>query len=148
MTHLEKLVRHCIWANQTWTTAIENDVPDDPYLMRLMSHVLLAEQIWFQRIRSEATDPNVWNVLPLVDIQTIQARHVALYAAIVDGDLERIVAYQRFTGERYRSSVADILLHLCTHGAHHRGQMASYTSGLGRTPPNADFIHFCMAHQL
>jgi uncharacterized damage-inducible protein DinB len=148
VTHLSKLIRHCTWANQVWIETIEKDTPDDSYLIRTMSHILLAEQVWLQRITHDELNRDVWKTLPLVDIQTLQARHTDRYASLLDGDLDQVVSYQRFTGERYRSSVADILMHLVTHGAHHRGQMATYTSGLGLTPPNADFIHFCIARNL
>lgn len=145
MKYLSKLIHHCIWANQIWIDALEKTIPDDSYLTRTMSHILLAEQVWFNRIVGESPDVDIWKTLQLVNIQTLQARHAEFYAVQLDEDVDRVVSYRRFTGEQYRSSVADILMHLITHGAHHRGQMATYTSGIGQTPPNADFIHFCIA---
>jgi hypothetical protein len=62
------------------------------------------------------------------------------------GNLERVIAYKRFTGEEYQSPVADILLHLALHGAHHRGQMATYVSSKGAKPFNTDFVQFCLLH--
>jgi uncharacterized damage-inducible protein DinB len=54
----------------------------------------------------------------------------------------------RFTGEKYRSPISDILVHLSHHGAHHRGQMAMHISAEGVTPINTDFIQFCLVNRL
>lgn len=147
MTHIERLVRHGSWANQRWIDQLESLADGDEYLVRLVSHLLLAERVWFQRIRGEAPDGNIWNLLPITDIQTLQARHTNDYAEILLGDIERVVAYRRFSGEQHQSPVSDIVLHLCTHGAHHRGQMATYASGRGLEFPKTDFINFCVASQ-
>jgi uncharacterized damage-inducible protein DinB len=90
-----------------------------------MSHILLGEQAWFDRVLGKEPNRN-----------------------LVSGNLDRVVAYRRFTGEEYQSPVADILLHLTLHGAHHRGQMATYVSGKGMKPINADFIQYCLSNRL
>jgi uncharacterized damage-inducible protein DinB len=110
-----------------------------------LSHILRGERVWLQRVTGEAPSPDLWSPLSPTDVETLQARHTTAFAGLLAGDLDRVVAYQRFTGERYQSSVADILMHLCTHGAHHRGQMATYASGRALVAPNVDFINFCIA---
>ena len=63
-------------------------------------------------------------------------------------NLTRVVDYTRFTGEKYRSPISDVLVHLSHHGAHHRGQMATHISAQGITPINTDFIQFCLTNRL
>jgi uncharacterized damage-inducible protein DinB len=78
----------------------------------------------------------------------MHARHRHLYSDLVRGDVERIVPYTRFTGERYQSPISDILLHLVTHGAHHRGQLSAHIAATGLRPVNADFVQLCLARGL
>lgn len=146
LTPLAKLVRHNSWANQAWAEALDTVAPDDEFLRRTLSHILRAEQAWFQRIGAEVVDADLWAPLSAIEFETMQARHTTVALRQLDGDIERIVAYQRLTGERYQSSIGDILIHVCTHGAHHRGQMASYASGLDLAAPKVDFLSGCIAH--
>jgi uncharacterized damage-inducible protein DinB len=148
MTYLSKLVQHCIWANSTWVALLARETTSDEYLARMMSHILLGEQAWFQRIMRQEPDVDVWWVMPLDQMQQLHEQHAHQYHAFLEGDLHQIVEYRRFTGEEYRSSVSDILLHLCTHGAHHRGQMATYASRNGLRATNTDFINFCIVNGL
>jgi len=113
-----------------------------------MSHILLGEQAWFDRIRGNQPNPNIWEALTIAALWEEQDKNRNSYSKITNGDLDRIIRYKRFTGEEYQSPVADILLHLTLHGAHHRGQMATYVSSKGMKPINADFIQYCLLNRL
>lgn len=144
VTHVSRLVEHCIWANQTWIDVLAGMGSDHEALHHLMSHILLGERAWFQRIDGELVDRNVWTVVPPSERQRIQDGHAEAYRALLSGDLSRTVSFRRFTGERGSCPVADILTHLCTHGAHHRGQMAAHASAAGVEPPGCDFLDFVL----
>jgi uncharacterized damage-inducible protein DinB len=77
-----------------------------------------------------------------------QRRNRNLYRNIIGESLDRVIPYKRFTGEEYQFPVGDILLHLTLHGAHHRGQMATYVSAKGMKPINADFVQYCLLNRL
>jgi uncharacterized damage-inducible protein DinB len=145
MTCLEKLIDHCLWANEAWIAFIAEHAASDEYARTRMSHILLGEQAWFQRIAGEVPDREIWKTLDPPTLREMHARHRDRYRQLLGGDLERVVAYTRFTGERYQSPIADILLHLVTHGAHHRGQLATHMSGTGLKPIVTDFVQFCLA---
>jgi uncharacterized damage-inducible protein DinB len=149
MTYLAKLVQHCSWANQVWIDLIAQATPDsrDEYLSRMISHVLLGEQAWFQRIMRQELDRDIWRVMPVAEMRERHQLHTQHYATLLAGELQQPVEYRRFTGEEYRSSIGDILLHLCTHGMHHRGQMAAHASKNGLALPNTDFINFCIVNK-
>ena len=53
----------------------------------------------------------------------------------------RPVSYQNSKGETWSSRKDDILMHLITHSAYHRGQVAAAVRAAGSTPAYTDFIH-------
>ena len=146
MTLLEKQIAHSNWANRTWIRFLADVRSDDEFLLGRISHILLGERAWFQRIDGETPDRDIWRRLPAPDLIDMQSRHEEIFARILAGDLTRVVPYTRFTGEQYQSSVADLLSHLALHGMHHRGQMSVRASQAGITPPNVDFVQFCLTH--
>jgi uncharacterized damage-inducible protein DinB len=111
-----------------------------------MSHIVLGEQAWFQRLDGREPDRDIWNLMDIPRLRQRHMQHQAIYAKVLEGDLGRVVKYTRFTGEKYQSPVADILVHLALHGTHHRGQMATDASAKGMKPINTDFIQFCLLH--
>jgi uncharacterized damage-inducible protein DinB len=144
MTPLSKLIDHCVWANENWIRFLAEGFASDEFLMKRMAHILLGERAWFQRLAGEEPDGDIWKLMTVLELRDILVRHRTMYDDLLRGDIQRVIAYQRFTGEEYQSPVADILLHLALHGAHHRGQMATYVSGTGVKPINTDFVQFCL----
>jgi uncharacterized damage-inducible protein DinB len=144
---IKRLTEYSCWANGAWIDFIEHARLDD-FLVKRMSHILLGEDAWFQRIAGGAVDPNVWTVLTFDQMRERLAGHREVYVSLLRSDLSRVVDYTRFSGEKYRSPISDILVHLSHHGAHHRGQMATYISAEGVAPINTDFIQFCLVNRL
>jgi uncharacterized damage-inducible protein DinB len=145
--HLASLVDHAVWANHEWIVRLERQATE-ARLYELMSHILLSEQVWFQRIRGEPLDREIWRTLNPAEMSGLHERNRGVYDQLLSSDLHRQIAYQRFTGEHYESPVSDIVLHLCLHGAHHRGQMARYASEQKIAAPNVDFINYCIVHRV
>ena len=56
-------------------------------------------------------------------------------------DLDGGVAYRNSQGEAWTSTVGDILTHVVSHSAYHRGQVASELRAAGFAPAYTDFIH-------
>jgi len=148
MNHLSKLIDHCTWANQAWVRFIADAFRSDEYLLQRMSHILLGERAWFQRLAGEEPDRDIWTLMEIPQLEQVLAEHRNVFAGLLVGDLGRVISFRRFTGEEYQSPVADILFHLVLHGAHHRGQMATRASANGLTPINTDFVQYCLIHRL
>ncbi len=55
--------------------------------------------------------------------------------------MSRQISYVNSKGESWSSQVDDVLLHVITHSAYHRGQIASDMRAAGLTPTYTDFIH-------
>jgi uncharacterized damage-inducible protein DinB len=148
MAQLAKLIDHCLWANEKWIRFIAEDCPTDEYLLTRLSHILLGEEAWFDRIRDKEPNRNIWAAIPLSSISEKLSQNRDLYKKLLEENLERVIRYKRFTGEEYESPVSDILLHLTLHGTQHRGQMATYVSSKGMKPINTDFIQYCLLNRL
>jgi len=146
--YVKRLTEYSCWANAAWIDFIEKVGPADEFLVTRMTHILLGEEAWFQRIAGAAVDPTLWSVVRFDEMRERLARHRDTYESLLRTDLSRVVDYVRFTGEKYRSPVADVLVHLSHHGAHHRGQMATHISARGMKPINTDFIQFCLVNGL
>ena len=51
------------------------------------------------------------------------------------------ITYKNSKGEAWTSAVEDILVHVTTHSAYHRGQIAADLRAAGIQPPYTDYIH-------
>jgi uncharacterized damage-inducible protein DinB len=143
MDNLKRLVAYTEWGNRTWLDFIHAHAPDDAYLTLMISHVYLAERVWFQRIYGEETRNDVFTTASHAELEALAPVLKQRYQELLAGDLARVVEYKRFDGEAMASEIADILNHLVTHGSHHRGQMARYASQqLGIKPPETSYIMF------
>ncbi|HYF39845.1 MAG TPA: DinB family protein, partial [Gemmatimonadales bacterium] len=55
--------------------------------------------------------------------------------------LSEPISYINSKGERWSSTVEDILTHIVIHSAYHRGQIASDLRAEGHEPAYTDYIH-------
>ena len=148
MDGLERLVAYTCWANRAWADFVHAHAAHDEYLAMVVSHVHLAEQVWFQRVYGEETRGDVFSTLPEAELRAIAATSKKRYAELLDSDRDRTVAYRKLNGEPQESQVLDILNHLVTHGSHHRGQMAAHASRNGLTPPDTSYITYARTRKL
>lgn len=142
MDPLHRLIGHSQWANRRWIDFVFDAEPADAHLARLISHILLAERIWFQRVAGEPTDKDVFATQSKDQLLRMLELHDAIYGDLAKSDLSRVLHYRRLNGEPQQSLLSDIVLHLLVHGAHHRGQMAAYASQHKLAAPPTDFIAY------
>ena len=118
----------------------------DPQALRIMGHVIAAEQLWLRRLGRDSVGVIVWPDLELAECQRRLDALPAAWARCLDGlgpdGLGQRVSYTNTKGEAWASSVQDILTHVVLHSAHHRGQIASSIRSSGGTPACTDFIHY------
>lgn len=143
MSDLHKLVHHCIWANKSWIDFLMNKTPDDLHLRTLMSHILLGEQVWFQRILEKDLNKQIWQTLSFEKLNDLHQKNNDIYMDLLNNHLHKKLTFDRFSGESGETTVRNIVVHLCTHGFHHRGQMSAHVSSIGLNPINTDFISYC-----
>lgn len=144
--YLTKLVDHLEWADAATLRALENAPSSDARALTVYAHVLGAEAVWLARIAGRSQDVAVWPTLSLEESRALGLRNVTELKALLQSSdedaIDREIDYRNSAGQSFRSKVEDILLHVCLHGAYHRGQIAQMIRQGGGEPAPTDFIAF------
>ncbi|MEF2278042.1 DinB family protein [Deinococcus sp. YIM 134068] len=147
LTLLTRSLEQVAWANRRVLDALRGQTDPPPQALRLLAHLLAAEHVWLRRLRGE--DAGTLPIWPDWDLNTCEERFMesveayrVFLSALSDMGLEEVVTYPNSTGKVFQTSVGDILQHVFSHGAYHRGQIALLMRQAGREPVNTDFITF------
>jgi uncharacterized damage-inducible protein DinB len=142
--HLERMFNYDYWANCEVVRALRN-APESPEALRLLSHILAAEILWFARIKGQPSPLAVWPDCTLSECEgmllEIRADWQEYFSRLKPDKLDNILSYTNSKGESWESSLRDVLLHLINHGTHHRGQILALLRAMDIVPPPLDLIH-------
>jgi uncharacterized damage-inducible protein DinB len=110
-----------------------------------MAHIIGAECLWLARLRNETSPLAVWPELTVEQcgerLSQLEGAWEEYVRGITDSKLAASVTYTNSKGERWTSTVEEILTHVTVHSAYHRGQIASDVRASGRVPAYTDYIH-------
>ena len=141
---LTRLLRYDLWANRETLESLRPG-PPPPKSLTWMAHIVGAECLWLARLRNQTSALLVW---PDLSLDQCAERLLELenaweqYLGNISGSgLGAVVSYTNSQGERWSSTVEEILTHVVIHSAHHRGQIASDMRAAGNQPAYTDFIH-------
>lgn len=131
------------WANREVINTLQAQ-PHSPHkAVRLIGHVVAVEYVWLARLEYQP-DPAVW---PDWTLEEVSRQRAALpnvlntyLSSISPEALSNLVEYKNTKGEVYTNRVADILMHVVTHSAYHRGQVATVMRDSGLVPTYTDYI--------
>jgi uncharacterized damage-inducible protein DinB len=134
-------------ANHLILDAIANTGnPEKP--LKLMSHPLAAQQIWFNRCNNLATEGFVlWPDWPAETLGRMTDENhdkwIGFLTQLDEKDFDRTISYKNLKGEPFENKLSDILAHVINHGTHHRAQAGQQliTAGAGKLPVT-DYIFF------
>lgn len=143
LRHLEKLFSYDAWANREVLSALENNQHSSERARKVFFHILSAERLWLQRLEEKPQTLPVWPELTFEQCEREIADLAADWSSRLAGhaDLSRTVHYKNSRGEPWSSREDDIMLHVVTHSAYHRGQIAADMRAAGITPAYTDYIH-------
>src|SRR5687768_6587207 len=117
------------WANREILRAVAAAPSAPARAVEVMAHLVGAEWAWLRRLGPASPDMPVWPNLSLDEcdrqLRTLSSTWKTYLDGLTPADLERELSYVNFKGERWTNVVADILIHVFTHGCYHRGQIAS-----------------------
>ena len=142
---LERLNAHRDWANKIMIDWQAGLAEPEPYCHKMLSHILLAEEVWLGRI-FDVPHRGPWAaLLESEEMESMRRAHRAGWEEVLTGaagPIERVFHYRRYNGVEAASSIADAFTHVCAHGAYHRGQLAAQAARAGLKVPSTDFILF------
>ena len=135
------LVDHTLWSTLQWSARIA-EVGWHERPAGLLSHIVLGEGMWLDRIERRRLNGAIFTVLVQNELEDAARRQAdQAHRLLRDRETKRI-AYTRLSGESGEASVAEIIVHTITHGFHHRGQIASWFAQQQLPYPTVDLIQF------
>ena len=141
---LDRLLRYDIWANGETLESLRQGPPPARSL-KWMGHIVGAEHLWLARLRQEPAPLPVWPDLPVEQCAAHLGQLSGMWREYLANAgprrLAERVTYTNSKGEKWTSTVEDILTHVTIHSAYHRGQIASDLRSAGQVPAYTDFIH-------
>jgi len=125
---------------------IKTNDPQKP--LKLMAHLLAAQQIWLKRCEGlSAAGSVLWPDWPAdTCMELIKQNNIEWlnYLDKLDAtDFEKIISYKNLRGDSYENRLTDILAHVINHGTHHRAQMGHELKAAGLAElPITDYIFY------
>ncbi len=145
IAHFTRLFAYDGWANQEVLAGLRTTVTPLPRALKLMAHIFSSQRLWRERLEQKPQTLPVWPEFTLDECDRQALELPVLWKNYLAGkseaDLAEPVSYQNSQGETWSSRKDDILMHLITHSAYHRGQVAAAVRAAGSTPAYTDFIH-------
>jgi uncharacterized damage-inducible protein DinB len=139
------------WANREACRSLRGGAPTDK-AVALLAHIIAAEWLWLGRMAHDVKKMPVWPALTLdqsaQELRELDFAWDAFFEQVLPDRLTNSFEYTNSRGERFTSTVQDILLHVILHGEHHRGQIAREVREAGGEPAYTDFIHAVRTHGL
>ncbi|MGJ7922832.1 DinB family protein [Neobacillus sp. LXY-4] len=147
MKTIERMIDHLNWANKHILEAIQNVKGEDKEVRRLYSHILLAELVWYKRLKGkDSSNVPIWAVFSIEKCTELAEKNQKNYSGYInslsDLDLDQVVSYKNSKGIEFENSVRDILTHVALHGQYHRGQINLKLRANGVEPAILDYIIF------
>ncbi len=142
--HIRRLFVYDDWANREVLGAIRA-AGSAGRPLKLMSHILSAERLWLERMQGVGQTLAVWPDFSWQQCAAQADELAQLWKEFLspanEAELSVPVRYKNSKGESFTSQKEDVLLHVITHSAYHRGQIAAEMRGAGFSPAYTDFIH-------
>jgi len=133
------------WADRETLASLERAGEPPARALQIMAHILAAEQLWLNRLRNEASATPVWPDWTLAQCAAsagnIHAQWNEYLHTLTVDDMSVRISYTNSQGEQFSNEIGEVLTHVVTHGAYHRGQIAAELRRAGFTPAMTDFIH-------
>ncbi|MFO0956372.1 MAG: DinB family protein [Isosphaeraceae bacterium] len=147
-----RLLAYDDWANREVLKGLQTVASPPSRAVELMAHLIAARTILLDRLKGRADTVKVWPGWDLDETARLLEILSTNSATHLDGlNSERFggsVAYTNQQDARHETRVLDILLHLTTHGADHRGQIAMLLGSAGCRSRNSDFIQLVRSGKL
>jgi uncharacterized damage-inducible protein DinB len=141
---LEHQRAHGEWSDARLLQAVRGVAGDVSAVLRELSHLRGAQEIWLSRIEQRPPTMPVWpewNATQLADAGvTLDEQLRTMFASLTAERLEEPLQYQNLAGLTFRTPLGHVLQHLLTHGHYHRGKANAALRDAGIPPVSIDYI--------
>ncbi len=142
---LVRLFKYDAWANEEGLRSLRASADPPARAVRLLAHIASAQWLWLERMKSVPQSLPVWPEWKLEEIDSQLPRLKREWKVFLGekkaAELALRFQYTNTKGEHFSSTIGDACLHVATHGAYHRGQIALLIRDSKAEPPYTDFIH-------
>ncbi|UZT98552.1 damage-inducible protein DinB [Chryseobacterium fluminis] len=129
--------------NNEMIRIISDNLPKaDEKTVRLINHILNAQQIWNARILGEKTF-EVWQINPFDSLEEINQQNFKNSIQIIENyDPDQRREYHNSKGTAFENSIFEMLFQAVNHSTYHRGQINSLLRQNGIEPVVTDYIFY------
>lgn len=143
--HFTNLYEYEEWANTTLINALEPIENLPARAEALMSHILLAQRIWYGRFVNDLYQGTVWDSIPRQEWLPMLQQNLSNIRRFIGTlntpeDLQQTTTYVNMQGMKFTSTYYDILCHITHHAHYHRGQIVQLCRPQLSTAPATDYI--------
>lgn len=144
--HLSQLFAYDSWANRLiFDTIVDHQITDGKIIF-WMNHIVNAQHVWFERIRTGTSSVSPTRIQSLeacgVLMQELNDQMLDMLDSATDESLYEQISYSNTKGVPFQNTVKDILSHVINHSTHHRAQIAARLREQGIAPPQTDYIFY------
>jgi len=149
--HLTHMFKYNNWALERTANSIINLDEILPEAVRLLSHIISAQQIWLNRITGEHSSITPWDNYTIDESISKSVELSGKWINLLEGSgkdlLEKRIQYQNTKGEKFENSIKDIATHVINHSTYHRAQIAQYVKRANGIPAVTDYIVYQRSFQ-
>ncbi len=146
LTTLRHFLTYDEWANRRAIEAVRTVPAGRAKAIGPLAHLLVAEKAWLERILGDDSTTEFWPPATVESCEALLAENRAAWhrflAGATDADMTGVISYRNSKGVAFNTPLREILTHLLTHGAHHRGQVLQLVREEGGSPITVDYIVF------
>lgn len=146
LTEILRLRAYAEWADRLLLGALQSapEVPVDA--VNEYAHILGAVETWLARLEGRVARVAIWPAVGVSELprlcDAVHADFARYITALDPSALDRVISYQNSVGQKFDTSVTDILLHVSLHSQYHRGKVNLLLRQASLSPVPVDYIGF------
>ena len=134
-----------LWANELTINAIKLSNEPDERVFQLISHIVASHSIWLSRIKGEKPGIGGWDLMTLdecLDCARNTTKNWSEYLNKANTEeFERQIHFKLLEKDA-KISVKNLIIHLISHSAYHRGQIIARLKGKLEPLPLTTYIAY------
>lgn len=142
--HLTHLFKYNNWATERTARSILDIKSSLPEAVKILSHIISAQNIWLSRIMGEKPNITPWDSFTIDECMRKSVEVTGKWINLLEGKnseyLEKRITYHNTSGEKFENSIKDICSHVINHSTYHRAQIAQIIKRENGKPAVTDYI--------